>query len=313
MLPYPSQPAFPDINGILQEHASAANSILEKALAGDVSTIALLGIATIVLFVMVVLLVELAAWLINLVKRLLLFVIVAVSTCLFLFSFQAKIFAAEPGTALVAAGAIGIAFAIVAFAISFISLKREWQKPKEQKIAELKSEMKKLVSEQFEGEFAGNVQKEAMPEATQAMPETTAAQAQQAAPVSKQAPALAGFFALFHDRGILAVLSYVVAVEFGVISGIAISAPSVGTGLVFFALFLVAALVFIKSTYYSPLMGIKHLLVALAIGGVLSIALSNVWLSVPLETLLSPQYFQTSALVALVAGLAVSLFIGSKN
>lgn len=307
MLPYPSQPAFPDINGILQEYAfPAANSILEKALAGDVSTIALLGIAAIVLFVIVVLLVELAAWLINLVKRLLLFVIVAVSACLFLFSFQSKIFAAEPGTAFVAAGAIGIAFAIVAFAISFISLKREWQKPKEQKIAELKSEMKKLVSEQFEGELAGNVQKEAMPE-------ITAAQAQQAAPVSKQAPALAGFFALFHDRGILAVLSYVVVVEFGIISGIAISVPSVGIGLVFFALFLVAALVFIKSTYHSPLMGIKHLLVALAVGGVLSIALSNVWLSIPLETILSLQYFQTSALVALMAGLAVSLFIGSKN
>jgi len=298
---------FPDLNNFLYgQTVPAANNILEKALAGDVSTIVMLGIAAIVVFVAVVLLVELAAWLINLVKRLLLFVIVAASTGLFLFSFQSRIFAAEPGTALVAAGAIGTAFAIVAFAISFISLKREWQKPKEQKISELKSEMKKLVSEQFESELAGNVQKEAMPE-------ITAAQARQAAPVSRQAPATAGFFALFHDRGLLAVLSYVVVVEFGVISGIAISMPSIDIGLIFFALFLVAALVFIKSTYYSSLKGIKHFLVALAAGGVLSIALSNVWLSIPLETLLSPQYFQTSALVALVAGIGVSLFVGSRS
>lgn len=335
MLPFPSQPVFPDINGILQGQAiPAANGILEKALAGDVSTIALLGIAAIVLFVAVVLLVELAAWLINLVKRLLLFVIVAASACLFLFSFQVKIFAAKPDPAIVAASAIGICFAIVALAISFISLKREWQKPKEQKIAELKSEMKKLVSGQFEGEPAGNAQKEAMPEATtaQAMPEAMAtqgipgitaaqvqrlsmvsAQAQQAAPVSRQAPALTGFFALFNDRGLLAVLSYVIVVEFGVISGLAVSAPSIGIGLIFFALFLVAALVFIKSAYHRALTGIKRFLIALAVGGALSIALSNIWLSVPIETLLSPQFFQTSALAALVAGIAVSLFTGSKS
>ncbi|MFA4855642.1 MAG: hypothetical protein WC634_03595 [archaeon] len=296
---------FPDLNNFLYgQTMPAANNLLEKALAGDVSTIVMLGIAAIVVFVAVVLLVELAAWLINLVKRLLLFIIVAASTGLFLFSFQSRIFAAEPSTALVAAGAIGTAFAIVAFAISFISLKREWQKPKEQKISELKSEMKKLVSEQFERELAGNVQNEAMPE-------ITAAQARQAAPVSRQAPA--GFFALFHDRGLLAVLSYVIVVEFGVISGIAISMPSIDIGLIFFALFLVAALVFIKSTYHSSLKGIKHFLVALAAGGALSIALSNVWLSIPLETLLSPQYFQTSALVALVAGIGVSLFVGSRS
>lgn len=298
---------LPDINSILQEQAlPAANSIIEKALGGDVSTIALLGIAIIVLFVMVVLLVELAAWLINLVKRSLLFVIVAVSTGIFFFSFQHKIFSPEPDMALVAAGLIGVAFALVALAISVVSLKKEWQKPKSQKIAELKSEMKKLVAAQFERELEGGAFKEARPE-------ITATQAQPPALVSTQALAPSGFFAAFHDRSLLAVLSYMVVAEFGVISGITISAPSVDVGLIFFALFLVAAVVFIKSTYHNYLTGIKHLLVALAIGIVLSIILSHVWLSVPLETLLSPAYFQTNALVALVTGLAVSLFMGSKG
>lgn len=307
MLPELSQSAFPDMNSILYGQViPAANEAVSKVLAGDVSTIALLGIAVIVLFVMAVLLVELAAWLINLVKRFLLFVIVAVSISLFFFSFQNKIFVPEPDMALLTTGLIGIAFAIVAFAISFISLKSEWQKPKDQKVAELKSEMKKLVSEQFESKLAGIASKAARPE-------ITAAQAQQPALVSKQALAPAGFFASFHDRSILAVLSYMIVAEFGVISGITISAPSVGVGMVFFALFLVAALVFIKSTYHHYPTGIKHLLVALSIGWVLSVVLSNVWLSIPLETLISPAYFQTNALVALVTGLAVSLFMGSKG
>jgi hypothetical protein len=297
---------LPDINSLLYEQAvPAANSILEKALAGDVSTIALLGIAAIVLFVMIVLLIELAAWLINLVKRFLLFVIVAVSVGLFFFSFQGKIFSAEPDLSLVLAGIIGIAFALVALAISFTALRREWRKPKEQKVAELKTKMRMLASDRFDSEFEGAASKAARPE-------VNATQVQQPSMLSSQALSPSGFFASFHDRSILAVLSYMVVAEFGVISGITVAAPSVSVGLVFFAMFLVAALVFIKSTYHYYLTGIRHLLIALAIGSVLSVILSHVWLSVPLETLLSPAYFQTNALVALVTGLAVSLFMGSK-
>ncbi len=301
-----------DLNVFFYETAiPAADEIISKALGGDVTTIALLGIGIIVLFVLSILFLELAAWLINLVKRFFLFVIVAISILLFFVSFQHKIFVPEPDITLVIAGIVGIAFAVIALLISFISLKREWQKPREQKVAELKSEMKKIVSAQFERELEGKeLEEKAIKEAR---PEITPTQVQPISMLSRQAFSPAKLFSSFSDRSLLAVLSYMVVAEFGVISGITISAPNPSVGLVFFAVFLVAALLFIKNTYHNYLTGLKHLIVALAVGGALSIALSHIWLGVPLSTLFSMQYFATNALVALVTGLAVSLFMGSKG
>ncbi len=296
-----------DLNGFFYEAViPAADEIISKALGGDVTTIALLGIGIIVLFVLIILLMEVAAWLINLVKRFLLFVVIAISTLLFFVSFWDKIFVPEPDLSLVVAGIIGIVFAIIAFSISLFSLKTEWKKPKEQKVAELKSEIKKLVSDQFEAELEGKIIKEARPE-------ITATQIQPTSMLSMQALSPSKLFSSFSDRSLLAVLSYMVVAEFGVISGITISAPNPTVGIAFFSLFLVAALLFIKSTYHNYLTGLKHLIVALAVGWTLSVVLSNVWLSVPLSTLFSLQYFATNALVALVTGLAVSLFMGSKG
>jgi len=77
-----------DLNGFFYEAVvPAADEIISKALGGDVTTIALLGIGIIVLFVLVILLMEVAAWLINLVKRFLLFVVVAISTLHYFDSF----------------------------------------------------------------------------------------------------------------------------------------------------------------------------------------------------------------------------------
>ncbi len=296
-----------DLNSILYEQIlPALNEIFAKAMAGDVTVIALLGIGAIVCFVLIILLVELTAWLISVVKRFFLFVIVVVFTGLFFFNFQDKIFVENPDPVLVTAGVAGVLFALVALAISALSIKREWQKPKKEKIQDLKSEMKRLVVEEFESELEGKAKKEARPE-------ITATQAQSPAMLTKQALKPKNILASFHDRSLLAVLSYMVVAEFGVISGVTISAPNEQVGLVFFGLFLVAAMIFIKSTYHNYITGVKHLVVALAVGTALSMVLSHVWLSVPPEELLSLAYFKTNALVALVTGLAVSLFMGSKG
>jgi len=302
-----SFPVTIDLNlFIYQTVMPAANEVFSKAMAGDVTTIALLGIGGIVCIVLLILLVELAAWLIGLIKRFLLFLIVAASTTLFFFSFQGKIFVPNPDLSLVAAGIIGLVFALIALAISIVSIKREWQKPKEEKIADLKSEMKALVSQKFERELEGKAIKEARPE-------IMATQVQSPQMLTKQALSPSKLLASFQDRSLLAVLSYMVVAEFGVISGVTISAPNYTVGVFFFAMFLVAALLFIKSTYHNYLTGLKHLLIALAFGATLSVILAHIWLAIPLETLLSLGYFQTNALVALVTGLAVSLFMGSKG
>lgn len=295
-----------DLNSMIYDSAlPAINEIIEKAVTGDITTIALLGIGIIVGFVLLILLVELTAWLVSLIKRFFLFVIVAVSTLLFFVSFWDKIFVPEPDLSLVGMGVVGVLFALVALVISVLSIKRQWQKPKEKKVSDLKTEMKRLVVERFENELEGKATK-------QARPAIAPTQAHSPSMLSKQAFSTSNILASFHDRSLLAVLSYMVVAEFGVISGITVSAPNEVVGLIFFAMFLVGALVFIKSTYHNYLTGLKHLFIALIFGAALAVVLSHIWLGHPLEELLSLGFFKTNALVALVTGLAVSLFMGSK-
>jgi len=115
------------------------------------------------------------------------------------------------------------------------------------------------------------------------------------------------------DKRIGAVIAYIVIAEFGVFSSITISAPTVEAGLMFFVVFLLASGVFIKLTYHDYWRGLRHLVAALVIGGVLSLILGYFWGGIPLDQLLSLSYFTTAALVALITGLALSLFMGSMN
>jgi hypothetical protein len=115
------------------------------------------------------------------------------------------------------------------------------------------------------------------------------------------------------DKRIGAVIAYIIIAEFGVFSSKTISAPSIQTGLVFFIAFLIASLIFIRFTYQDYSRGLRHLAAALMAGGILSIILGAFWGNIPIEQLLSLQYFTTDALVALVTALALSLFMGSLH
>jgi hypothetical protein len=115
------------------------------------------------------------------------------------------------------------------------------------------------------------------------------------------------------DKRIGAVIAYIVIAEFGVFSSKTIAAPTVEAGLMFFVAFLLASVIFIRLTYHDYWRGLRHLVAALVIGGVLSITLGYFWGGIPLNQLLSLSYFTTDALVALITGLALSLFMGSMN
>ena len=56
-----------------------------------------------------------------------------------------------------------------------------------------------------------------------------------------------------------------------------------------------------------------NLAVALIIGFALSVLLGHFWGGIPLEILLSMEYFTTDSLVAFVTGISVALFMGSKS
>ncbi len=116
-----------------------------------------------------------------------------------------------------------------------------------------------------------------------------------------------------NDKALGAVLTYLVIAEFGVFSSKTISAPTADVGMGFFLTFLVAATIFVYQSYKDYITGLKHLAIAVIVGVVLSILLGHYWGNYPLESLLSKEYFASDSLVALVTGLSVSLFMGSKD
>ena len=118
---------------------------------------------------------------------------------------------------------------------------------------------------------------------------------------------------LKNDKSLGAVLAYLVIAQFGVFSSMTIPAPSFEVGVAFFALFIIAGLFFIHFTYHNYLTGLRHLVMAILVGAIIAIVLGYFWGNIPLNELLSPAFFQSSALVALVTGLALSLFMGGKG
>ena len=117
--------------------------------------------------------------------------------------------------------------------------------------------------------------------------------------------------ALKNDKRIGAVIAYIIIAEFGVFSSKTTHAPNIETGLIFFGGFMLASLIFIHLTYRDYHRGLRHLGAAVLIGGMLSLILGYFWGGIPLDQLLSLNYFATDALVALITGIALSLFMGS--
>ncbi len=272
----------------------------------DPMALTIAGIALIVFFALLILVVKFFAWLLSLIKRFILFIIVVGSLAAFFMRFQAEILVQPPDYTILAVGAVGVVFALIAFVISLFSLKQHWGEAKSKQLGEIKDDMRKVVEKEVVAELKKNLK-------VQATPAVTPTQIQQPSMLSRQALLPKNLLASFNDRSLLAVLSYMVVAQFGVFSSVTIGAPNQTVGVIFFVLFLVAAFVFIKTTYHNYLTGLRHLIIALAFGFILSIVLGHIWATIPLAELLSLSYFTSNSLVALVTGLAISLFMGSKG
>lgn len=121
------------------------------------------------------------------------------------------------------------------------------------------------------------------------------------------------FDSLTKDKSLLSLLTYLTVAQFGVFSSITMAAPNFKVGLSFFAIFVIAALIFIKQSYKNYKRGLVHLGIALIVGFTLSLILGTLWVNQSLSDLLSINYFSSDSLVALITGMAVSLFAGSKQ
>ena len=114
------------------------------------------------------------------------------------------------------------------------------------------------------------------------------------------------------DKNLLSVLVYLIIGQFGIFSSPTVAPPNPQLGLVFFGLFLLGALFFVRQTYKNFKTGFLHLIVALTFGIVLSLVLGYFWAGIPISTLISLQYFGTSCVIAVITGMAVSLIMGGK-
>lgn len=135
-------------------------------------------------------------------------------------------------------------------------------------------------------------------------------------PKNIQEAGLKDFFSLSavtDDKSLLSVLTFLVVAEFGVFSSKTIAAPNIKIGLGLFVVFLIASFIFIKQSYKEYGKGLLHLIITLIIGIVLSIILGHFWANIPLGDLFSLNYFKTESLVALISGMALSLFVGSRG
>ena len=115
------------------------------------------------------------------------------------------------------------------------------------------------------------------------------------------------------DNSIGMVIISLAVAEFGVFSSKTIATATVNTGIAFFVMFMIAALIFIKLTYHNYLTGLWHFFVAFMIGVVMTFILGYFWAGIPLETLMSDQFFSSEALVALITGLSLSLFMSGRG
>ncbi len=268
----------------------AQNDLFPKIMAGDILYISLLGILFIFIAILFVGLFHVTKWILSLVKRFFLLILMIVSGYFFISSFYDKLSIEaikQAPLSTVVIGGIGGIVLLIALVISLFSFARHLRKRKKK------------------GGIAATV------------PTVEPTMVQEPRMFSTQAlkaPFQASFFKqLQTDRSLLAVLSYVIIAEFGIFSSKTFPAPSTEVGLIFFGVFVVGAFIFIRTSYHSYKKGLFHFFVAAVFAFILSIFLGHFWGGIPLSLLLSIDFFSTTALVAVITALAVSLLMGSRG
>jgi len=276
--------------------------------------IALGGILLILIFIFSIFAIKFFAWVLSLFKKFVLFVVIFFSLIVFFIRFQDDLLASPPNYVLIGIGAIGVIFALIALVISLLSIFSQWQKTSQFGKRQIEEELDSVV-------------KDEMSEEMQSTPSVSMAQNPSAGKLVGSSQSASDYAVFpkgdffnkkiitdnFHDRSVLAVLSYIVVAEFGVFSSVTVHAPSAMVGMGLFASFMLAAFIFIRTSYHHYLVGIRHLIVGTLFGFFLSLLLGHFWAEIPTAILLSQNYFATNSLVAFITGLALSLFMGSKG
>ncbi|GAA5263447.1 PAS domain-containing protein [Methanocalculus sp. MC3] len=123
---------------------------------------------------------------------------------------------------------------------------------------------------------------------------------------------LTQFLTRTEDSTLGRIIIYLIIAEFGIFSSRTIAAVTAEAGLTFFIMYVGACFIFIRLVYTDYLVGLRHFGIVFLLGLILSLILGHFWGGIPLEILFSPEYFGSEALVALITGISLSLFMSSK-
>ncbi|NYT06026.1 MAG: hypothetical protein GKC04_06615 [Methanomicrobiales archaeon] len=265
-----------------------------KIQAGDL--IAIL-IALLLLYCGAFLLSKVTPLILEIVKKLVILAIIVISAHIFLLDLVRKILAAGFTVNVAVFGALGLLIAVIAISIALfraITAVLAHRKPC--------APIPPLPAPPAETAEA------AAGPAVEPLPATGEATAK----ISKESAAYR-LKTLTKENSLGMVVLYLVIAEFGIFSSRTIAAASAEAGLTFFLVFLIAALIFIKIRYDDYQSGLRHLVFVCTFGFFISLVLGHFWGGIPAETLLSMNYFRSEALVALITGISLSLFMADKR
>jgi len=287
--------------GIIPYTLGYIQSMPGEIVRGDVFA---LTITLIAFFIAVIIINQLTGLLIIVLKKIILFIIVTLAFWQFVTLFFARLSAEGPTSNTIIFGAAGFIIGFTAISIALYVAFRSLTDAQEEHATAFSKNQRTLLSTQ---EYSGKHFSESAPYQGVTVPEPGGSGTFSAMKESLSASNLK------NDRSLGAVLAYLVIAQFGVFSSKTIPAPSFEVGVAFFAVFIIAGLFFIHFTYNNYITGIRHLFLAILVGGTIAIILGHFWADIPFDQLISPAFFQSDALVALVTGLALSLFMGGKG
>ena len=302
--------------GIVSYVTGLIDTMPAAIIQGDVFA---LTITLIVFFILVVIINQLTGLIIRFLKKVILFLIVALAFWQFILMFSARVSSEGLTSDTLIFGAAGFIIGFIAMIISLFVALRSYNESQQ----ESKSPVFFTADEAGSSQSAPSLMSDTPESPLQSQgglstisaspsPELARRENSMSATLSAMKDSLS-VSNLKSDRSLGAVLAYLVIAQFGVFSSKTMPAPSFQVGIAFFTLFLLAGLVFIHFTYHNYLTGLRHLIMAILIGTIIALVLGYFWGNIPLDTLISPAFFQTDALVALVTGLALSLFMGGKG
>lgn len=258
-------------------------SLPSRAIAGDVSAIAL---SFIIFFIGIFLINKMTEALLSIIKRTILFFITGIAFLYFFKTFLQRVYITGLTIENIIFGVFGIVLGIAGTTLSFYWLFQSFKKEN------VKNE--KVLLPKIQNLENYNSKETIVPEKQENTIETLKSEI------------------LFKEKSIIAILIYLIIAEFGIFSSPTKTAPNVQIGLSFFLIFIAASMFFISKIYKNFKIGLIHFGIALIFGFILSVFLDHFWNGQPISELISLAYFTSQSMVALITGLAVSLFMTSR-